>query len=110
MPTVLGSFGSPVIVLTGALGWQFYSVCIVVIIAAVFTGYVFPSSGSYCSLRGWGTGTPWLVGVVLLATVVTFFEVARGLVGPPLAVGLLMLIIGLLVLDRLGRQLSSTGG
>ncbi|MFL0756466.1 MAG: hypothetical protein AB8B45_04180, partial [Prochlorococcus sp.] len=88
MPPVLGSFGSPVIVLTGALGWQFYSVCIVVIIAAVFTGYVLPSSGSYGSLRGWGTGTPWLVGVVLLATVVTFFEVARGLVGPPLAVGL----------------------
>ena len=47
---------------------------------------------------------------MLLASVVTVVEVARGLVGPSLAVGLFMLILGLLVLDQLGRQLSRSGG
>ena len=110
MPPVLGSFGSPVIVLTGTLGWQFYLVCVFVIVGLILTGYILPSSGVYGSLRGWGAGTPWLVGIVLLASVVTVVEVARGLVGPSLAVGLFMLILGLLVLDQLGRQLSRSGG
>ena len=110
MPPVLGSFGSPVIVLTGTLGWQFYLVCVFVIVGLILTGYILPSSGVYGSLRGWGTGTPWLVGIVLLASVVTVVEVARGLVGPSLAVGLFMRILGLLVRDQLGRQLSRSGG